>query len=244
MKFDFSEEEITSMYSVYEEALNAVHARTGKVAQELIARATQLKYEPVVKITSDAVTFYNEGIKAAEKRALEDWKQGDLSFTNLIKEMGAGDAAKARSQTLEADIESLIGAWETIDTSSVTGIDTSNWKCEESDFEDLAEMIKNYVDGIDGLRDEYSKSIANKKNDNGIYISIEPIVLQSISIVSAGFNEGVKKSFGELAQMFSDHANKVANAGSAYSDNIASKASGYVSSGISKLNSSVKAIWN
>ena len=108
MGFNFAEEEINEMYSLYSACLNEIHEETKGVADALSNFARELKYQPVIKLSDKAVEYYNEALKQDEIKAMEEWENSDLSFTKVMKEMSAGDSAENRSKQLEAQIEELL----------------------------------------------------------------------------------------------------------------------------------------
>ena len=241
MGFNFAEEEITEMYNLYRTCLDEIHKETKGIADTLANFANELKYQPVVKLSIEAVKYYNEALKQDEIKAMEDWENSDLSFTKVMEEMSAGDSAKNRSKQLEAQIEEEIQSWKGIED-SLTEIDTTNWKCEASDFENIKQEINRFIEELETKQNQYENDMENRKSENEIYVSIEPVVIQSISIVIAGFREGISGSFAELAQEFENKSNKVKGLGAATAQTTTAKAQSFVSSGASALKAKVKQI--
>lgn len=89
MGFNFSEEEISSMYKMYQDCLSEIQEETKGVAETLATHAQELKYEPVIKLSVEAVKYYNEELKQAELRAMDEWQSSDLSFTRVMEKMSA-----------------------------------------------------------------------------------------------------------------------------------------------------------
>lgn len=241
MGFNFAEEEITEMYNLYRTCLDEIHKETKGIADTLANFANELKYQPVVKLSIEAVKYYNEALKQDEIKAMEDWENSDLSFTKVMEEMSAGDSAKNRSKQLEAQIEEEIQSWKGIED-SLTEIDTTNWKCDASDFENIKQEINRFIEELETKQNQYENDMENRKSENEIYVSIEPVVIQSISIVIAGFREGISGSFAELAQEFENKSNKVKGLGVATAQTTTAKAQSFVSSGASALKAKVKQI--
>lgn len=241
MGFNFAEEEITEMYNLYRTCLDEIHKETKGIADTLANFANELKYQPVVKLSIEAVKYYNEALKQDEIKAMEDWENSDLSFTKVMEEMSAGDSAKNRSKQLEAQIEEEIQSWKGIED-SLTEIDTTNWKCDASDFENIKQEINRFIEELETKQNQYENDMENRKSENEIYVSIEPVVIQSISIVIAGFREGISGSFAELAQEFENKSNKVKGLGAATAKTTTAKAQSFVSSGASALKAKVKQI--
>lgn len=241
MGFNFAEEEITEMYNLYRTCLDEIHKETKGIADTLANFANELKYQPVVKLSIEAVKYYNEALKQDEIKAMEDWENSDLSFTKVMEEMSAGDSAKNRSTQLEAQIEEEIQSWKGIED-SLTEIDTTNWKCDTSDFENIKQEINRFIEELETKQNQYENDMENRKSENEIYVSIEPVVIQSISIVIAGFREGISGSFAELAQEFENKSNKVKGLGAATAQTTTAKAQSFVSSGASALKAKVKQI--
>ena len=241
MGFNFAEEEITEMYNLYRTCLDEIHKETKGIADTLANFANELKYQPVVKLSIEAVKYYNEALKQDDIKAMEDWENSDLSFTKVMEEMSAGDSAKNRSKQLEAQIEEEIQSWKGIED-SLTEIDTTNWKCDASDFENVKQEINRFIEELETKQNQYENDMENRKSENEIYVSIEPVVIQSISIVIAGFREGISGSFAELAQEFENKSNKVKGLGAATAQTTTAKAQSFVSSGASALKAKVKQI--
>ncbi|MDO5151161.1 MAG: hypothetical protein Q4D76_17495 [Oscillospiraceae bacterium] len=242
MGFNFSEEEITSMYKMYQDCLNEIQEETKNVAEALTVHARELKYEPVIKLSIEVVKYYNEELKQAELRAMDEWKNGDLSFTRVMEMMSAGENAKNRSRQLESQIEQEIQSWKRLDDTSLSGINSTNWKCEVSDFESIKQEINRYVETLEAKQTQYTNNIENQKSENEIYVSIEPVVIQSISIVIAGFKSGISESFSSLAQEFEEKSNEVRGLSADAAQTIAEKSQNFVSSGASALKAKVKQI--
>jgi hypothetical protein len=242
MGFDFSEEEIVSMYKMYQDILDEIQKETKSVAEELTNHAEKLKYEPVVNLSVEAVKYYNEELKQAEVRAMNEWKDGDLSFTNIMEKMSAGEKAKNRSKQLENQIEHEVQSWQPIDSSSIKSIDTTNWKCEVSDFEAIVQSIKRFVESLKAKQKQYASKIETQKTDNEIYISIEPVVLRSISIVIVGFETGIHESFSELEREFARRSIEVRSLGTIAAQSAVAKSLDFVSSGAAALKAKVKQI--
>lgn len=242
MGFNFSEEEITGMYQMYQNALVSVREQTQKVVEQLTAEAQKAKYEPVTKLSMEAVTYYNEELKQSEMRALAEWQSGDLSFTRIMEKMSAGEDAKNRSKTLESQIEEEIQSWRPVDSSQLNGINHTNMEIDVRDFETIKQIIDQYVSSLEEQQHQYANSIESKKEENTIYVSIEPVILQSIGIVAEGFKSGISVSFSELAQEFEIRENEVKGLGAGAAQNAASKSQSFVSGGVSALKAKVKQI--
>lgn len=240
MAFNFSEEEINEMYGMYREVLDKIHEETGKVAEELAGQAEKLKYEPVIKLSKEAVDYYGNELKQAEQHAMQEWQNSEVSFSSIMEKMSAGDSAKNRSRTLETQISGEINSWKRMDFPD--GIDTTNWKCDASDFGNIQNCIKRFISSLEGVQGQYRNRLGSKIGENEIYISIQPIVLQSIAIVIEGFQSGIAESFSALAQEFDEKAKAVNSLGANAAQNAASKAQGFVSSGASTLKSKVRSI--
>ena len=81
-----------------------------------------------------------------------------------------------------------------------------------------------------------------QKSENEIYISIEPVVLQSISIIVEGFKTGINESFLDLSRRFEDRSNTVRGLGANAAQAATTKSQSFVSSGASALKAKVKQI--
>lgn len=241
MGFNFTEEEITQMYNMYGTCLDEIHEETKGISDKLINYARELKYEPVVKLSREAISFYNDGLKQSELKSMEDWKNSELSFTQVMEQMRAGESAKDRSKQLENQIEQQIQSWKKIDD-NLTGIDTKNWRCDTEDFENTKQDIASYIESMEAKQNQYENNLENQKAENEIYISIEPVVLQSISIIIEGFKTGISESFLALSRKFEDKSNMVRGLGANAAQTAATKSQSFVSSGASALKAKVKQI--
>lgn len=241
MGFNFAEEEITQMYNMYSTCLDEIHEETKGISDKLINYARELKYEPVVKLSREAISFYNDGLKQSELKSMEDWKNSELSFTQVMEQMRAGESAKDRSKQLENQIEQQIQSWKKIDD-NLTGIDTKNWRCDTEDFENIKQDIASYIESMEAKQNQYENNLENQKAENEIYISIEPVVLQSISIIIEGFKTGISESFLALSRKFEDKSNMVRGLGANAAQTAAAKSQSFVSSGASALKAKVKQI--
>jgi short subunit dehydrogenase-like uncharacterized protein len=241
MGFNFAEEEITEMYNMYSACLDEIHEETKGICDKLVNYARELRYEPVIKVSHEAISFYNEELKQSELKAMEDWKSSELSFTQVMEQMRAGESAKNRSKQLENQIEQQIQAWKQIDD-NLDGIDTTNWKCDTEDFENIKQDIDCYIESMETKQNQYENNIENQKSENEIYISIEPVVLQSISIIVEGFKTGINESFLDLSRRFEDRSNTVRGLGANAAQAATTKSQSFVSSGASALKAKVKQI--
>ena len=70
MKFDFSEEEITEMYKLYEGALNELQEETKKVVDKITEKARELRYKPVTNLSIEAISYYNNKLRQPELSAM------------------------------------------------------------------------------------------------------------------------------------------------------------------------------
>lgn len=243
MGYNFREDQINAMYSMYSQSLESLRNHVNGIVNELSSKAGELRYEPVIKMSREAVNYYNESLKQDEIRVMALWQDSDLSFARVMEDQRAGDSAKARSRQLEAKIEDQIKNMQPIDGSSLAGIDTGNWKCEMQDFEDIRDIIENFADCLEDERSQYASMIASLKEENTIYVSIEPVILQTYSIVSEGFRNGVSNGFQELARSFQESEREVQNRANSALQTAASRAQSVVSDSASTIKSKVRTIW-
>ena len=242
MGFNFSEDEITNMYKIYQDCLCEIQEETEGIAKKLTEYAQEMKYAPLVKLSVETLKYYNEKLKQAELTALEDWKSGELSFTKVMEKMSAGENAKSRSKELETQIEQEIQSWKRLDDSDLLAIDTTNFKCAPSDFENIQQELNRFVESLASKQDEYANNIEDQKSENDIYISIEPVVAQSFAIVLAGFQSGISEGYASLAQEFETRADEVRKLGENAAQAAAAKSHNFISSGASALKDKVKQI--
>lgn len=237
MGFCFSEEEIKSMYGMYQNVLNDIQESTNNIVKEIGDISKELKYLPVINLSKEAVTYYNEGLKESEVSLLERWKEGELSFSKFMERFHAGEKAKERSNRLEGEIEEQIKSWKSIDLSELDSIDCTYSRCHLEDFENIQKEIENYINKLNEMEEHYSSEIEKQKEENDIYISIEPVILQSIAIVEEGFREGISKSYDKLKQDFANKEREQKTLGNGVKQDISSKAKNLISSGLSAFKS-------
>lgn len=242
MGFNFSEDEITNMYRIYQDCLCEIQEETEGIAKKLTEYAQEMKYAPLVKLSVETLKYYNEELKRAELTALEDWKSGEISFTKIMEKMSAGENAKSRSKELETQIEQEIQSWKKLDDSELLAIDTTHLECDSSDFENIQQEINRFVESLESKQNEYANNIEDQKSENDIYISIEPVVAQSFAIVIAGFQSGISESYAALAQKYEARSDEVQKLGAAAAQAAAAKSHNFISSGVSALKSKVKQI--
>ena len=242
MGFNFCEEEITEMYRMYQETWDAIQEQTKNIAEALAEHAKKMKYEPVINLAIESINYYNNDLKAVEKKALSDWQEGELSFTAIMRKMSAGEEAEARSRRLEGEIESQIDSWGSLDSSQFSSIPKANWNGDAQDFQMIKQTIDNFVSTLENTLGQMASRVGNKKDENEIYISIEPVILQSIKIVIDGFRDGISGSFSELAEAFNLRQQEVRNLGNATAQNVSAKSQSMVSDGVSALKAKVKTI--
>lgn len=244
MAYNFGEGEIREMYSCYQQALETIQSSVNNVVNSLTAKAQELRYEPLVNVSRDAVDYYNDTLKHDELRALSDWQESDMSFTYIMEEQRAGDAAKARSRQLEGDIEDQIQSMPAADASALSGIDTSNWRCDVSDFEEIRETISRFADQLEDSRSQYASRVAAGKDENTIYVSIEPVIMQTFSIVANGFRNSISSSYDVLSEAFQEHERLAQNRAASAVQDAAARAQSIVSEGANDLKNKVKQIWD
>lgn len=242
MAFNFSEDEIRNMYGVYQNTLQSIQEQTKKVAEQIATKAKELRYYPVIEVSRDAVEYYNEELKNTVLKAMQTWQESEASFSKIMEKMSAGEDAKNRSKELETKIVDEIESWGSIDDSGLNSIDTTNWQCKVEDFQDIKEMISDFTETMDELLASNARDLENKKDENTIYVSIEPVVLQTISIVNEGFKTGIDESFTTLSQEFANKESEAQSIAANAAQSVSSKAQSLVSSGTSALKAKVRKI--
>lgn len=145
MAVNFSEEEITQMYQMYEEVLGEIQNETQYVVEHLGEKAQRAQYKPVTELSIEAVRYYNEELKDAELKALKDWQDSEISFSKIMDELSAGEDAKNRGKMLEVQIEEEIQSWRSMDSSQLSAIPNVNMNISERDFEEIEQMIEAFT---------------------------------------------------------------------------------------------------
>lgn len=242
MGFNFSEEEITNMYEIYEKALETIQEQTQNVVEQITKKAQELKYKVVNDMSINAVNYYNETLRDAEMKAFTEWQNGDASFTNFMELMSAGENAKNRCKTLELKIEEGIASWRRLDDSQLSGMEDANATCSPKDMEEIQQIINQYITKLENEKSQCISRISARKDENAIYVSIEPVVLQSFAIVIEGFQTGISASYGELGQEIGNRENKARALGESVLQSTSSRVQSYTSSGASALKATVKQI--
>ena len=166
-----------------------------------------------------------------------------LICLNVMAQQRAGDSARSRSRALEARIEDEINNLDAIDSAELDGIDTADWKCNKEDFEDFEDIIERFIHKIKDAIRAYSSKIDYLKEENSIYVSIEPVILQTYSIVIEGFREGISNSYIELSRLFQESEQNLRSQASNISQDITSRAQSVVSDSVSSIKQKAKSIW-
>lgn len=242
MAFIFSEDAIRDMYGMYQGALRAIQEQTQKVAEHITEIAMDLRYYPVVEVSRSAVDYYNEELKRSTIKAMETWQESEYSFSKIMDKMSAGDAAKNRSKELEHQIVSEIESWRTIDISALSSIDTTNWHCNAEDFQKITGIVSDFVSAMEDMLVEYGRNLEDKKEENTIYISIESVILQTLSIVKDGFKSGINESFSALSQEFESKEREAQSLAANAAQTVSSKTESLVNSGATALKAKVRKI--
>lgn len=244
MAVNFSEEEITQMYQMYEEVLGEIQNETQYVVEHLGEKAQRAQYKPVTELSIEAVRYYNEELKDAELKALKDWQDSEISFSKIMDELSAGEDAKNRGKMLEVQIEEEIQSWRSMDFSQLSAIPNVNMNISERDFEEIEQMIEAFTTNLEEKQNQYARKIEERKEENTIYVAIEPVILQSIEMVTEGFRSGIKNSFNQLGAEFSKRDEKIKGLGSGTAQSVASNSQKLVSDGIAALRAKTKQIWD
>lgn len=243
MGYNFREDQINDMYSLYKESLEELNDQVKGVIKELTQKSMELKYEPIINLSKEAIDYYNEDLKRDEIKAMNDWQDSELSFQNVMAQQRAGESARSRSRALEARIEDEINNLDAIDSAELDGIDTADWKCDQEDFEDFADIIERFTHKLKDAIRAYSSKIDCLKEENSIYVSIEPVILQTYSIVIEGFREGISNSYIELSRLFQESEQNLRSQASNISQDITSRAQSVVSDSVSSIKQKAKSIW-
>lgn len=242
MAFNFSEENINEMYAMYRSALESIHQQAQSVVQGITEKARELKYELFIQLSKEAIEYYNVELKNAAKKTLEDWQQSDASFSKIMEKMRAGEDAIARSKELETQITDEIESWKSIDSTDLDSINTVNWNGKLSDFEEVIDKITSFIDSLEDEKNASASKIDNKKEENTIYIAIEPVILQTYSIVSEGFQSGISESYIQLSQEFERREQEAKSNGANASESIQTNSHNFINSSKSVLKAKVKTI--
>lgn len=243
MAYNFREDQINEMYSLYTDSLDTIQRLAKSVVDKMSEKATELKYDPVVKVCRAVVSYYNEELKQNELRALQSWQDSEMSFENIMKLQKAGENAVSRSRTLESNIDGQIQAIQPVGGEDLDTIDTTNWKCEKKDFQDFKQIIDRFIKELEIEQKQYETKISAKMEDNTIYVSIKPVIIQTFSIVSEGFKSGITESFSELANEFEERENAVKAKGASASETAAHRAQSLSSEGVNDLKNKLRTIW-
>ncbi len=145
---------------------------------------------------------------------------------------------------LEVQIEEEIQSWRSMDSSQLSAIPNVNMNISERDFEEIEQMIEAFTTNLEEKQNQYARKIEERKEENTIYVAIEPVVLQSIEMVTEGFRSGIKNSFNQLGAEFSKRDEKIKGLGSGTAQSVASNSQKLVSDGIAALRAKTKQIWD
>ena len=244
MAFDFSEEKIEEMYGMYQQVLNSLHEEINAVTQSFCEKAEKMRYEPMVKLCIAATDYCDKTLKDDIKKAMNEWQQSEQSFSKVMDTLGAGEAAIDRGRKLEQRISETVNSWKGVDGSGLKSISTANANVREEDFEEIEKMVSGCSEKLEQSREEYAKKIGQQKEENTIYVSIEPVILSSIAIVSNGFDTAIRTSFNELKRIFGQRDRQAKTIGNNTAQAVSGKMKSIVEQGASKLRSEVQKIIN
>lgn len=201
MAVNFSEEEIKKMYSLYEKMLEDIRKQTETLSENMISWAKKVHYEPAVKLAKEIVGFYNNDIRQAVKKSIQDWKDSDDSFEALLNRLKAGESAKKTGRKMEEKIIEDVNTWKEVDGSQLAHIDTANPVCKKEDIEKARDYLDKYKKNMRELRDSCTRKVQNKQEENSMYVAIEPVVLTTAQLIFKGFDKA-KTSVTEMAADF------------------------------------------
>lgn len=243
MAFDFREEAITEMYGMYQGVLESLHEQINDVTQNIIDKAKEMQYKPMVDLCSAATKYCNATLKSDIKKTMSNWQDSEKSFPKLLDELMAGEEAISRAKQLEQQIAGSIDIWKGVEDQSAS-IRTANANAKKEDFERVQQMVRNCVGKLEQLESGYNQKIQEKKADNTIYVSIEPVVLASVAIVKNGFETAISTSFRELARVFEQQDQKAKAMGNNTAQRVKNDAQKIVQEGAQKLQETVRKIIN
>lgn len=243
MGYNFREEEINAMYTLYLSSIENLNNQVNDVINKLTDKSAELKYEPIVNLSKEAVVYYNEDLRRDELKAMNEWQDSELSFRNIMIQHRAGESAQSRSRQLEGRIEGEIEGLNTIDASRLDSIDTADWKCDSEDFEEMIGIIDKFIHSLEGAKETYRSRLGFLKEENSIYISIEPVILQTYAIVTEGFRNGISSSYIELSRLFQESEQRLISQGNNISQSISAKAQSLVGESVSSIKQKAKSIW-
>ncbi len=243
MAIDFREEEINEMYGMYQQALEAINEEALQAVSSLAEKAEEVHYEPVVTLSKRAVEYYNEDLRGVVLGAMQEWQEGESSFTAFMEKMRAGDDAKARSEQLETQIVDEVENWPRADASGFESIDTSNPTCRMDDFEEIKATISSFVKSLEDMQTNYASQVETRMEDNTIFTCIQPVLLGSFMVVSEGFQQGIDQSFAELAREFDEREQEAQRMGQSAAESVASQSRKLVSEGVEAIQGTVRTIF-
>lgn len=241
MAFDFREEAIDEMYGMYNTVLESLHGKIDIVTKNIIDKAKEMQYKPMVDLCGAATKYCNDTLRSDIKKAMSDWQSSEQSFPRLLDELMAGEEAIDRAKQLEQQIAGSIDNWKRVDDESIS---TANANAKSEDFEKVQQIVNNCITGLEQLEATYRTKIQEKKNDNTIYVSIEPVVLSSIAIVKNGFEVAIRTSFNELARTFVKQDEKARSMGENTAETVKKNAQEIAHQGAQKLQKVVRKIIN
>ena len=241
MAFDFREEAIDEMYGMYNTVLKSLHGKIDIVTKNIIDKAKEMQYKPMVDLCGAATKYCNDTLRSDIKKAMSDWQSSEQSFPRLLDELMAGEEAIDRAKQLEQQIAGSIDNWKRVDDESIS---TANANAKREDFEKVKQIVNNCITGLEQLEATYRTKIQDKKNDNTIYVSIEPVVLSSIAIVKNGFEVAIRTSFNELESTFERQDQKASSMGDDTAETVKKNAQEIAKQGAQKLQEVVRMIIN
>lgn len=241
MAFNASEDEILSMFNMYEGMVNEIMKRTNLLVNATKDWAVKIRYKPGVDMASDMVTFYNTELKMAIHKAMERWASSESSFESFMKRKHAGESAMRRGTMMQSKILEMVDGWPEASNDELKRVDTTNPVVSSEDLKMLSELIAAYSNDISGIYNDFHTKVKSCEDDNTLYTSIEPVVYSTYMVITDGFSQ-VKNAENRLAEEFEASERTIRSGAAEASKNLGKKAAASGQAGFENMRKKAKTL--
>ena len=195
------EDDLRSRYEQLSQDLTDVLSGVRDGATEICEKTS---YEPMVNLINDITEKFNDEIRNDySTRAFDEWCDGEGSFSAIVENSYAGDAAAETARNLEAAIRGIFDDfWSSQPPGDTILVDTSRPIINSEDYVELKEVYMHAFDDITKIEEECTSSIASEGDENPTYNVILPAIQALVHPITVFF-EGLAQKIEE-AQSQSD----------------------------------------
>lgn len=174
---DLSEEIEQDLLSRYQSLCDDMTQKLNAMSQELEELCTQTQYEPMVNVVNDTVNLFNNEIYGVAEQTFEEWIEGNGSFSAVVENSQAGDAALETARQIEQGIRDLFdGFWSSHPMGDGLQLDTSRPKIKSEDYDELKDIYTRFSQEVENVNQEVVSQITEQGDDDPTYNVIIPAV--------------------------------------------------------------------